>query len=111
MFDQREIPEVCRRVAHEGGRRMTDWTKRNTPIGHRAFDPNYIPGRLRESIQQKVVVVYPGRRGMVYESGCETNVSYAPFVEEGTGLYGPYRRMYEIRPKNPDGWLSWIDQE
>jgi hypothetical protein len=109
MFSRAGIDGVCREIAHRGGERMVEWTKRNTPIGHQPFAENYVPGHLRASIEQKLLVVHPSARGMVYESGAETNVDYAPYVEEGTGLYGPYRRMYEIRPKNPDGWLRWID--
>lgn len=29
-----------------------------------------------------------------------TDVHYGPYVEYGTGLYGPKQRAYEIRPKN-----------
>lgn len=90
---------------------MTALVKANTPIGHQPFSENYIPGALRASIEQKVTVVYVQRGRIVYESGCETNLDYAPFVENGTGLWGPRRQMYEIRPKRPDGWLRWRDQE
>jgi hypothetical protein len=113
LFDRSGVDGVCRRMAEEGGRRMTAIVKQNTPIGHQPFGQGYIPGALREEIHQKLLVVRfsMAHRAMVYESGAESNLDYAPFVEEGTGLYGPYRRMYEIRPKNPNGWLSWIDQE
>lgn len=109
LFSTEGIPELCREIAHRGGERMTEWTRINTPVGHQPFAENYVPGQLRASIQQKLLVVYASERGTVYESGVETDVSYAPYVEDGTGLYGPYRQMYVIRPKNPDGWLRWRD--
>ena len=55
------------------------------------------------------MTVTHGPRGMVYESGAETDVEYAPYVEHGTGLWGPRHAKYEIKPKRPDGWLRWID--
>lgn len=36
-----------------------------------------------------------------------TDVDYAPYVEEGTGLWGPRRRKYKIEPKTPGGVLSF----
>lgn len=33
------------------------------------------------------------------------------YVEEGTGLWGPNRAPYVIRPKKPGGWLSWIARD
>lgn len=111
LFGRELIDGVCRDLAMTGGRKMTEWTRINTPVGHQPFTEDYIPGALRESIRQKLLVVTFSLRGMVYESGCETNLSYAPYVEEGTGLYGPHRQMYEIRPKNPNGWLKFTDQK
>ena len=81
---------------------MTRNTKMNTPID---------TGRLIDSIKKKLTVVVLTPRGLAYESGCETHVDYAPHVEYGTGLYGPRAAKYEIRPKNPHGWLRWIDPD
>lgn len=111
FFDQSGIPKLCREMADHGGERMTHLVKINTPIGHQPFTEDYIPGALRASIQQKLTVVTMRAGKLVYESGCETNLSYGPYVEHGTGLWGPHRAKYEIKPKNPDGWLSWINQE
>ena len=36
-------------------------------------------------------------------------MEYAPYVEDGTGLWGPKHAKYEIKPKRPGGWLRWID--
>lgn len=36
-----------------------------------------------------------------------TEVEYAPFVESGTGLFGPKRKKYKIAPKKPGGVLAF----
>lgn len=113
MFSREPIRRACEKMAKHGAESMTRWTRINTPIGHQQFpSPGYMPGTLRASIHEKVMVVYPSARGMVYESGAETNVEWAPYVESGTGIYHipNAHQPWIIRPKNPDGWLRWIDQ-
>jgi hypothetical protein len=113
LFDfEDDAKKLSHDLAREGGSRMTDNVRRLTPVGHRPFEPGYTPGHLLASIETKIVVVYfdTAIGAMVYESGSETNVDYAPYVENGTGLWGPTRAMYEIRPKNPDGWLRFHDE-
>lgn len=57
-------------------------------------DPKRVnTGRLRASITRKMVMT---TRGPAVQVG--TNVSYAIYVHEGTGLYGPKAKM--IRPVN-----------
>lgn len=106
------VERLCRDLADEGGGKMRDHTREATPVGHQPFSEDYEPGHLLASIAQKIVVVtFDAARGLVaYESGAETNVSYAPYVEHGTGLWGPSRAKYEIKPKNPDGWLRFLDK-
>lgn len=111
LFDSTPVRRACVDMAETGGKRMTELVKMNTPIGHQPFAENYTPGRLRASIQKKFLTVRRRGNAMIYESGCETDVPYAPYVEEGTGLWGPRHAKYEIRPKHPDGWLSWIDPD
>ena len=107
---ERAVATHCHRMADRGGEVLTANVKRNTPIGHDAFDESYVPGKLRRSWTKKLVVVRPSAWGTEYESGTETWITYAPYVEHGTGLYGPRHSYYIIRPKKPGGWLSWIDQ-
>jgi Bacteriophage HK97-gp10, putative tail-component len=67
-------------------------------------------GHLKSSWEKSPThrfVDHLARRG--WETGIETGVSYAPFVEWGTGLWGPKHAKYPIRPKKPDGWLHWVD--
>lgn len=109
LFDATPIRRACIDMAETGGRRMTEITRMNTPVGHQPHLEDYVPGRLRASIKQKPLKI--GRRGryvLIYESGVETDVEYAPHVEHGTGLWGPHRAKYLIRPKTPGGVLSWI---
>lgn len=97
-----------RDIAEEGGRRMVAWTKRNTPVERFLKDLAH-PYHLRDKIDLKLLRVYTITGGsVVYESGAETTVEYAPYVEEGTGKWGPSHAPYIIRPKNPFGFLSWI---
>lgn len=37
-------------------------------------------------------------------------VEYAPYVNYGTGLYGPEHKKYLILPKKPGGSLHWVDK-
>lgn len=114
LFDESEeafIGRLCHDLADVGGSTMTKRIKELTPIGHQPFAEGYIPGHLHDSITQKIVVVTISGDGTRYETGTETNVSYAEYVEEGTGLWGPRRAKYEIRPKNPNGWLRFFDQK
>lgn len=98
-------PDIIARHLHAGadslGEFQTKTTIQNTPIDE---------GWLRSQIRQKITVVTVGASGRLqYATGSETNVEYAPFVEHGTGLWGPRHARYEIRPRNPNGWLRWID--
>lgn len=114
---------VLRKGAAKGAERMVHWVKLNTPVEGFLKAIAFIdqqgrythikppPGHLRDSINEKALRVYYDAQGLlVYETGAQTDVPYGPFVEEGTGLWGPQHREYVIRPKRPDGWLSWITQ-
>jgi hypothetical protein len=91
LFAPEPVHRALRQMARHGGDRMVDFTIINTPID---------TGNLRTSWRQKpVTVAYTSRGGLVYESGVETDVEYAPYVEHGTGLFGPQHRKYLIRAK------------
>lgn len=101
-FSSAPNDRFARRAAHAGGRRMQELVKMNTPVDTR---------HLRDSIYQKPVVVVVDARGRkVYESGAATDVDYAPFVEHGTGLWGPKHAKYLIEPKDPEGYLHWVNK-
>jgi hypothetical protein len=114
---------ACARMAEDGSKHWLRVTKANTPVqdhlkqiatyhnGH--YTRIEDPGHLRDSIDLRELRVYYSvpHAGMIYEQGVDTNVSYAPYVEEGTGLWGPLHAKYRIRPRNPAGWLSWITRK
>ena len=101
--DEDAISTFCIETAEAVGKFQTEETIRNTPVE---------TGHLRREIKQKPLTRSRGPAGARhYETGAETDVEYAPYVEHGTGLWGPRHARYEIRPKRPDGWLRWIDPD
>src|SRR5262245_34093277 len=101
-FFTEETRAVSRSIAERGGNEMQEWTIKNTPIDS---------GNLRTSWYVLPVKRIRHLLGPAYQSGTETRVEYAPYVEHGTGLWGPSKSKYWIRPKNPDGYLRWRDRE
>ena len=100
-FGTDPVDNFCRRLARKGGSRMTTLTKQKTPVD---------TGALRESIKEKKLTIHLDARGRrVYATGCETDKEYGPPIEHGWGIWGPRMQPYEIRPKDPDGWLHWKD--
>lgn len=102
LFD--EEPQAAtklalRRMAEKAGDRMVDLTIANTPIDK---------GNLRSSWYQIPTNKTHFAVWEAYESGVATNVSYAPYVEHGTGLWGPRHAKYPITAKG-GGFLRWID--
>lgn len=101
FFDSSRNSLLMRELANKGGDTMVDWTVRNTPID---------TGNLRTSWYQLDVNKRITPLGDTWESGVATQVEYAPYVEHGTGLWGPDHARYTIRPKDPHGWLRWRDR-
>lgn len=102
--------DAAREMAEDAADRMVEVTKRNTPVSGGIEDMDH-PEHLRDTITRRELLVYPEAGALAYESGAETHVEYAPFVEEGTGLWGPHHAKYVIRPKKPGGWLSWLSSK
>lgn len=95
------VPKTMRMMANDVGEYMTTITRRNTGVDS---------GWLRSQIFQKRIVVFTmSDEVRVYETGSYTEVDYAPYVEDGTGNWGPKHAPYEILPKPPNTLLSWID--
>jgi hypothetical protein len=99
-FHEDKLHRALRRMSEELGKVQTSATRAETPID---------TGHLAASIRELPVIEYTEGVRHVYESGCETEVDYAPYVEHGTGLWGPKHAKYVIRPKNPGGWLRFVD--
>lgn len=103
LFDakaQAATKEAVMAMAEKGGSRMKELAEANTPID---------TGELRSSWYQ--IPVHPTSFVVwdAWASGVASDVSYAPYVEYGTGIYGPKHAPYIIRPKNPGGLLVWTD--
>lgn len=111
----RQVAPSMRVMARDLGKSTVEWTKVNTPVSAPVADPDR-PGRtlalmhrhLRDRIKMRKVMVYDLLGMAVYMSGAETEVDYAPYVEEGTGLWGPTGAPYEIKPIDPLGVLHWV---
>jgi hypothetical protein len=95
LFSQEPARRALHDMARHGGDAMLDYTIRNTPVDTR---------NLRTSwYQRPVMVAYTAAGHLAYESGVATDVEYAPYVEEGTGIYGPHHAKYRIRAKGSAG--------
>lgn len=100
IFPDRPARETARRMADEAGRIMVERTSANTPVD---------TGALKDSWHQHRVTMRLNELGQrVFSSGAYTELEYAPYVEYGTGLWGPKHAKYPIRPKSPDGFLHFF---
>lgn len=100
-FDRTPNERFCRRAAGAGGRALMINIREKTPVD---------TGELRRSIRQGALRIKTDARGRrVFESPVSTHLGYAAPIEYGWGLWGPHHARYPIRPKNPDGWLHWVD--
>jgi hypothetical protein len=94
--------ETGRRAAGDGLERFRHNIEINTPVE---------TSRLRRSY--KITPIHYGPvEGLAYaayawQGACFTEVEYAPYVEYGTGLWGPRHAKYEIKPKHPGGVLAF----
>lgn len=96
---QAETVLAARRMAAVGAARMREVARLNTPVN---------TGRLRESWETLPVTKTHVGPWAAYQSGIATHVKYAPYVEYGTGIYGPRHRPYVIVPRHAP-FLAWRD--
>jgi hypothetical protein len=82
-------------MANTGGDALQRRIRENTPVR---------TGALRESWIRTEATKHENR----YESRVQTDVDYAPYVNYGTGLWGPKHMKYLIEPVHAP-MLSWID--
>lgn len=99
IADPTPINKAMRRMADTGGDRLHAAIAEFTPVrtGNLATSWYRLPPRQRYTATG------------AWESMVATDVSYAPYVNYGTGLYGPEHRKYLIEPHPPNQLLSWID--
>jgi hypothetical protein len=101
VFADEPADLAARKIADDAGEFMAVAAAELTPVD---------TGHLKSSWKKSPTARFTSPTGRGWESGAETDVSYAPFVEWGTGLWGPKHAKYPIRPKKPDGWLHWVDE-
>lgn len=110
LFHTEPTEATLVRMANDGGDKMVELTVKNTPIGFpRGEARGFRGGNLRSSWYQLPVRRHRSALGSGWESGVATDVDYAPFVEHGTGKWGPKGAPYIIEPRRPGGVLHWID--
>lgn len=98
LFDADPSERALRRMARRGADRMLDYVVANSPIDS---------GNLRTSWRTKALRIEVRAGRWAYATGVETDVDYAPFVEHGTGKWGPTGMPYVIEPKHPGGSLRF----
>jgi hypothetical protein len=96
------------RMATDLGERFRLNIEDNTPVETGALRSSYriTPvdyGMVHTAKGAPSAVLDMAWSGTVY-----TEISYAEYVERGTGLWGPRGMKYEIKPKHPDGLLHWV---
>lgn len=108
FFSVPEVERTLHELAKEGGDRLFWLIRSNTPIE---------TGNLRASwtvlpvLVRRVGGAGVGAATNAYIVKVVTEEDYAPYVEHGTGLFSPERRdFYDIRPRDPRGWLVWRDR-
>lgn len=88
------------RMAAKGSDRMHELAAQNTPVK---------TGNLRTAWYSTPVVEVSYVMALGYRSEVRNDISYAAYVEHGTGVYGPRHRPYVIEPRTPGGVLAWRD--
>lgn len=100
MFDPEPTKITLRKMADTGGDHLHGMIAAFTPIK---------TGNLATSWYRKETSRELHGTSTAYVSRVATDVEYAPYVNYGTGLYGPKHAKYLIEPKPPNQFLSWID--
>lgn len=102
LFDATPAHRAIKRMADRGGDELHDLVTRNTPIDSGNLRTSWYREPLRRTVGTALAFGLEGWKAIV-----RTDVDYAPYVEWGTGLYGPEHRKYLILPTKPGGTLRW----
>lgn len=100
-FDEEPNHRAMRNMVKIGVAYAKGVAEKNTPVE---------TGDLRKGWQTTNPVPVIDFLGYGWEGEWKNEVSYAPFVNYGTGLWGPEHRKYLILPKRPGGSLHWVDK-
>lgn len=97
-----EVHATGYRLADVGLDRFGHNVELNTPVQTR---------KLRDSYKQTPIEYVMAQHGIeavyCWEGTLFTEVTYAEYVERGTGLWGPRHAKYKIEPKVPGGVLRF----
>jgi hypothetical protein len=99
-FDDWPVRDALNAMAKTGGDRLHAMIAELTPIR---------TGNLATSWYREITERKLHGTTMAYVSRVATDVDYAPYVNYGTGLFGPKHTKYLIEPHPPRQFLSWID--
>jgi hypothetical protein len=99
-FDDGPVKLALRRMADTGGDRLHALIAEFTPVK---------TGNLATSWHREATTRELHGTSMAYVSRVATDVDYAPYINYGTGLFGPKHTKYLIEPHPPRQFLSWID--
>jgi hypothetical protein len=94
--------ESALRMAVHGGETLEHWVTINTPVE---------TGELRASWHTSAPVPDAVEGSPAFRVTVSTDVDYAPYVEYGTGLFGPKHAPYIIKPKSPQGTLRFVAKD
>lgn len=101
-----QLEDATQATGHRLAEAMTEHGERlivaNTPVETFHLRESY----KREPVDYKAVANLSWA-AYAWEGSVFTEVEYAPFVEMGTGLWGPKRKKYKIEPKKPGGVLAF----
>jgi hypothetical protein len=100
IADDRTVGEAMRRMADRGGDTLHELIAMFTPVR---------TGNLATSWYREPTTEVQHGPDKALQSTVATDTDYAPYVNYGTGLYGPEHRKYLIEPHPPNQLLSWID--
>lgn len=100
-FDTGPIDGTLKNMARLGAHHAKVLAVEYTPV-----ETGDLKQSWKESRAHKVVGTnYPGSG---YGAEWYSDIDYAPYVEHGTGLWGPKHKKYLILPKEPGGTLHWV---
>ena len=97
LFPRHIVELTGRRMVATGSRALKERIREFTPIETGELAASYYIGLIRK-----------GRGG--WWTTVATDVEHGPYVEYGTGLFGPKRRKYPILPRKPGGVLHWVNE-
>lgn len=100
-FDDAPVGRTIRNMVRLGVRRGKELTVEKTPVETGDLKESWKETRPTKAVGSH----YPGTG---YGASWYSEVEYAPYVEHGTGLWGPEHKKYLILPKKPGGSLHWV---